>query len=221
MYWRHLGTTGKARIKAVLATGLSLTAVATSVVLAQSPSVVVATNKVRPQTTIYVTSYEETICQAGETLRAGVSAIRLWLNAAIGPRVTVAVFDGSKLIAGGTRAAGWYGTTVTVPVRSVRRDYSNTRVCFRVSSINGYVQAVGRETLPRLAGTSEGLTLPGRISIAYLSPSRQSWLARAGAVIRHIGFGRAASGTWIVYPIAALMLAAIALASWTVVRNLE
>ena len=209
------------RIKIVLATGLALTAIAVLVVLLHSPSTVAATNGIQPRTLLAVATQETSACQADETLPAGTSAVRVALGAVTGPQVAVEAFEGSRVITRGTQGTAWYGSAVTVPVKPVRRAFRHVRVCFQLNFLSGYVVMHGAHTSPAAAATANGTSLPGRVAISYLRPARESWWAQAATVIRHMGLGRAASGTWIVLPIAALAACAIALGSWVLVRELE
>jgi hypothetical protein len=208
------------RIKIVLAAGLALIAIAVLLTLLHAPSTVASTNGIQPTARLVAARGDADACQAGETLPVGTSAIRLELLAATGPRVSVQVFAGGRVITRGTKGTAWYGSTVTVPVQPVNRAYTHTTVCFQLRQLSGEVDAYGARTTPVVAATAAGKPLPGRVRIVYLRKGRQSWWALAGAVIEHMGLGRAASGTWIVIPIVALAAAAIALGSWVVIREL-
>ncbi len=209
------------RIKIALAAVLTLTAIAVFVVLLHSPTAVVATNGIDPTAVLGIAARDGSACQAGETLPAGITAIRLTLDAPIGPQVTVKALAGSRVITEGIQETAWYGSAVTVPVRPTRRAFSGVTVCYRLSFVGGYIALRGANTRPAVAMISNGRRLPGRIGISYLRPARESWWTQAGAVMRHMGLGRAASGRWIALPIAALMASAIAIASWVVVRELR
>ncbi len=207
-------------IKVVVATGLALTAIAVFVALLHSPSTVAATNGIQPSTPLVPVTKDTSVCQAGEALPAGTSAIRLQIEATTGPRVSVEVLAGPRVIAQGTQGTAWYGSVVTIPVRPLGQTFPRTRVCFQIRFINGYDTVFGGPTRPAVAATSNGKPLPGRVRIAYLQSAGRSWWSLADTVIHHMGLGRAASGTWIVFPIAALASAAIALASWALIREL-
>jgi hypothetical protein len=217
----HRTTAKTVRIKIVLATGLALVALAVLLVLAHSPATVVASNGVASATVLGTTTGDARACQAGEALPAHTSAIRLQIEATTGPRVAVAVFAGTNLITRGTQGTGWYGSVVTVPVAPVGRAFAHTTVCFGLSDLTGLVALSGASTSPAIAATAGGKPLSGRLRIEYLRPSGKSWWSRAGSVIAHMGLGRAASGSWIVLPILLLGAGAIALASWTLVRELR
>jgi hypothetical protein len=209
------------RIKLVLAAGLALIALAVFVVLLHSPSTVAATNGIGPNTELVGTTSSIRVCQAGETVPASTVAIRLSIEATTGPRVSVKAVAASGVVTRGTRGSAWYGSAVTIPVRRVERTVARTTVCVGLGALTGYVALLGAPTRPGTAAVARGARLPGRIGISYLRAGGRSWWSLAGAVIRHMGLGRAPSGSWIVLPIAALAAAAIALASWLLVRELE
>jgi hypothetical protein len=208
------------RIKIVLATGLALTAIAVFVALLHSPATVARTNGSQPSAMLVVALSNAQACQAGERLPAGTTAIRLQLVATTGPRVAVQVLEGGRVLTHGTHGTAWYGSTVTIPVGPVSHASRHATVCFQLRELSGQVEVFGAPTSPAVAAKGGGKALPGRVSIAYLRPGRRSWWSLAGGVIQHMGLGRAASGTWIVFPIVALATAAIALGSWILVREL-
>jgi hypothetical protein len=211
-----------ARIRLVLAGGLTLTVVAVCVVLVHHPSVVVATNGVPANLGLAQIEQDATVCQDEEALPAGASAVRIALNATIGAPVSVRVLtSGGALITSGDKESGWYGSAVTAPVKPIARAVPDVTVCFTLSELTGEVVPLGEPTSPALAATRDGISLPGRVAISYLRPDKRSWWSQAGAVLRHMGLGRAWSGAWIVLPIVALMLAAIAAGSWLIARDLR
>lgn len=207
------------RIKIVLAAGLTLSAIVGLMVLLHSPATVAATNGVQPTTTLATASADISVCQSNETLPARASAILLQLNAVVGPRVTVKIFDGARLITHGTQGTGWYGAAVIVPLTPTSHTFVHVRLCFQLSLLSGYVGLLGTGSSPSRAATVGTRSLSGRISTSYLRPGRASWLSQIGTVLRHMGMGRAAGGTWIALPIAALIGAALALASWVLVKE--
>lgn len=207
------------RIKIVLAGGLALTAIGIFVALLHSPTTVATTNGVARTVNLGLVEERERICQAGETLPADISAIQLPLVAVTGPQIDVEVLAGNRVITRGSRGTAWYGTAVTVPLIPLRRAHAHVTVCLEPRFITGLLFIHGSYTSPTLAARSEHV-LPGRLSISYLRPAHASWLRQAGAVIRHMGLGRAASGTWIVFPIALLMVGAIALGCRLILREL-
>jgi hypothetical protein len=131
------------------------------------------------------------------------------------------VLEGTRILTRGTEGTGWFGSAVTVPVPPLSRTLQHAKVCFQMSQLTGYVALSGGPSARAVAATSDGKPLPGRIRVSYLRPSGESWWSLTNAVIQNMALGRAASGTWIVFPIAALAAAAIALGSWALIRELQ
>jgi hypothetical protein len=161
-------------------------------------------------------------CQPGETLPAGVSALRLSILAYVGARIQVSVFSGSQVITRGTRSPTWTGTSVTVPVTPLRSGASDVVVCFTIAPNNEPLFILGTK-VPVSAGLilPDGQRFPGRLGIEYLGTGQGSWWSRILTVAQHMGLGRAFSGTWIALLIAAMVLAVGVLAGGVALRELS
>lgn len=207
------------RNRITLAIGLALSVVAVLVVLQHSPLTVAATNGVQARTQLDVLEEATTVCQYGQALPQRISAIRLSFEATTGPKIAVAVSSNGHVMTRGVIGSGWYGSAVTVPMRPLPRAYSDVKICARFGSLIGRVGVSG-EPASTVAPAGSGL-LAGRLRIVYLRPSARSWWSLAGSVIEQMARGRAASGRWIVFPIAALIASAIALASLALTRELR
>ncbi len=211
-----------ARKKAVvtLGVGLALLAVATALVLTRSPPRVVRADG-QEGALLASTSTDLQACQAGETLPAGVSGIRLPIWAFFGTSVHVSVSSGARVLTSGSRGPDWTGSTVTVPVAPLRRSVSPVKVCFRAGPNSQPLYLMGVASPPASAAISgNGEPLPGRISIEYLAAGHGSWWSRIQQVSWNMGLGRAFSGTWIVLLILALTAATGVLAIRLVLREL-
>jgi hypothetical protein len=208
------------RIKVALVVGLVLIAVAFVVTLAHAP-LTVARSGVATEHTVVITTKSAAACQARETLPRGTTALRVSLTAALGPRVTVKVLSGSRVITHGATPPGWSDASVTVPVRPLPRTVAPVKVCFAMTQMNGKVAMRGTPTDGALAARSTQGPLPGRMGIEYLRPGDSSWWSQAAAVVRRLGLGRAASGTWNALLVMALVASVIALSSWLVVKELR
>jgi hypothetical protein len=208
-------------VKIVLSASLALSTIAAILTLSHAPSTIAGTNGVPRTASLSRKASITGGCQAGETLPRNTSAVRLGLAVVIGPRVTVTMLTGSHVITRGTEGTGWDGSAVTVAVRPVRRALSHVTICFRLSFLTGNVTVIGSPTNPAVAAVADGETLRGRMRIEYLRPGSRSWWSQIVGVIRHMGLGRAWSGSWIALAIASLGGACIALASWLVVRELR
>jgi predicted membrane protein DUF2142 len=160
------------------------------------------------------------ICQENEVLPAGVSAIRLPLQAFFGAKVLVQAFSGSQVLTEGRRGADWTGKSVTVPVTPLNHPASHVKLCIDLGPNSEPIYVGGVETPKREAATLKGRTLVGRVSVEDLASGRGSWWSRIPAVGRHMAIGRAFSGTWVVALIVALVVAVGALAVGLTVREL-
>ncbi len=206
--------------KPTIAVSLVLVATLGIITLAQAPTRVVRTS---PHGVEVVTAGvgDTAVCQSGEVLPAGVSAIRIWLEADIGPPVRVRVYSRGRLLTEGRRGAGWTASAVTVPVAALSRTASNIKVCFAAKPNSERLQLYGINTPARdAATTTKGHPLAGRMTIEYMAPGSGSWFSRAFVLARHMGIGRAVSGTWLALLVATLMAGVLVVAARTAWREL-
>jgi hypothetical protein len=209
------------RIKAALAVGLSLIAVALPLTLLHAPLVRAGESSKYTHTELVRTTERAEACQTQEALPSGTSAIRLGLTTVLGPRVAVRVSSGGRLVTQGTHAPGWEGASVTVPVRPLRGSLASAKVCVLLSLLNGPVAMLGWHTSPAVAAAGGGERLPGRMHIEYLRRGSQTWWSMATSVARRLGLGRAASGTWNALLVMALATLLVGLSSWLLLRELR
>ncbi|HEY3827725.1 MAG TPA: hypothetical protein VGL57_00885 [Solirubrobacteraceae bacterium] len=209
------------RIRLVLWTALLLIALAVAATLARAPQTVAATNGVPLALTLTGTTSDTRVCQARERLPQDTSTVRLGLFALLGPKITLQIFTGPRLITEGTRAAGWDATEVAVAVKKTTRSISPATLCFGLTDVNSEVSLIGNRVAPALAMTERGKPLPGRISVEYAQPGRTSWWSSAGTAVRDLGFEHALVGIWSVLLIAALTMAIVVLSSWLILRDLQ
>jgi hypothetical protein len=203
------------RARISLAIGLALTAIAIGLVMSRSPRIVARTNAVPISETISATaSHPVAACQGNEVLPRGTTAVRLSLEALMGPRVVVRLIHNHALLSTGEQAAGWSRQSVTVPVKPLRRSVANVSLCFAMAPHDESVRIDGKN------GTSpSGAAVGGRIRIEYLRPGKRTWWALASGVIRRMSWGRATRGVWIVLVVLATMVALAALASLLIARD--
>ncbi len=206
-------------VKATLGVGIALIAIVGAYTLTRSPPRVVRTSS-PAQAEVATTISDISFCQAGETLPAGVSGIRLAIWAFFGANIHVAVFSGARTLTAGRRGPDWTGSTVTVPVTPLRQAVSPVKVCVDVGPNSEVLYLMGSEAPRSLAAvTSTGEELAGRLGIEYLAAGDRSWWSRILEVARHMGLGHALTGTWVVLLIAALMAAAGGLAIRVALRE--
>jgi hypothetical protein len=210
-------------VKITLAVGLALTAAAVGIVLSGTLPTVLTRSSASKQEALASSRIDSvTACQANERLPRGTAAIRLSLAAFTGSRVTVKVLSGTHVVTAGEHGSAWSGHDVTVPVRAVPQTISPVTVCFATAPFHDELIVYGRRTgIASAAHTSSGQALGGRMGIAYLGEGRSSWLALASTVARHMGLGRAWSGTWVALLVAMFMLAAASMTSRLIIRELD
>jgi hypothetical protein len=194
-------------VKVTLGVGLALIAIVGAYTLTRSPPRVVRTSSLG-QATVATTIADASFCQAGETLPAGVSGIRLAIWAFFGANIHVTISSGSRTLTAGKRGPDWTGSTVTIPVTPLSHAVSPVKVCVDVGPNSEVLYFTGAEAAPSAAAVaSTGEPLAGRIGIEYLAAGNRSWWSRILEVARHMGLGHALTGTWVVLLIAALMAA--------------
>jgi 4-amino-4-deoxy-L-arabinose transferase-like glycosyltransferase len=216
--WRKAGVYPE---RVALVAGLVLLVLAIGVTLSGSPMVVVHTNSITDGPSIAEAATDAGACQGGEVLPGGVSMIRLTLRSITGPRVSLTALSGTHVLTSGVVGSGWIGGSVAIPVKPVARTTSPVQICFRLGPTKEVVGIMGAPTSPAVAARSrEGKALPGRIRIEYLRADERSWWSVALVVARRIGLGRAASGSWIVLLLIALMAMVVAGASWLALKEL-
>jgi hypothetical protein len=225
------------KVTVTLAVGIALLVLAVAVTLTRSPPRVVRAVAQEvvgrgERRKLGLTASDIAICQANEVLPAGVSGIRLSLRAFYGARVHVVAYSGSTVLAAGRRGADWTAQSVTVPVEPLARASTHVKLCFAIGPNSEPVAILGalapaRETAVALtshrltpAAAIAGVPLGGRVGVEYLAAGRGSWWSRLSSVAGHMGLGRAYSGAWIAFLVAALMAAVGVLAVRLTAREL-
>ncbi len=206
-------------LRITLGAGIALLLAAVALTLTRVPPRVVRVSS-NAEVLLETTASDAEVCQANEVLPAGVSALRLPLQAFFGADVRVQAFDGSRVLAEGRRGADWTGKSVTVPITPLNRTASHVKLCIDIGPNSEAVYVGGVETPKREAATLKGRTLEGRVSVEDLAAGRGSWWSRTPAVVRHMAIGRAFSGTWVVLLVVALVAAVGFLALRLAVREL-
>jgi hypothetical protein len=206
--------------RVALAAGLALLAVAAALVLSRSPPVLAGTNAVHPvNIALGSVPGAGSACQAGETLPAGTTAIAISLEASAGPRVTLTVRSGKRVLASGRSASGWLGTAVAIPVGPPARTVRDATVCVAFAGAEERVTFLGVRSPEGSAARGSAGVLAGRMTIEYLRPGRSSWWSSALTVARRMGLGRAWAGAWVAVLVAALMALCAGAASWLALRE--
>ena len=111
---------------------------------------------------------------------------------------------------------------MTVPVKTPVSTTSRVKLCFKILANSEPVEILGVRTPIREAAVSaKGETLEGRFGVEYLAPGNRSWWSRGLSVARHIGIGRAVSGTWVAVLIVVLASTVATLALWLTSKELS
>jgi hypothetical protein len=210
----------RARLKLLLVAGFLLGLVGIAITLTQAPITVARVNTA--QTAFVAEVHQKTsVCQPGEVLPRGTSAIRLRAYAFLGPRVTVAVLAHSHVIAHGERGSGWTAGVVTVPVNPLSSTRAGVELCFTLFG-NGdeSIGLVGEPNDAAPLARGQNAPLPGRVRVEYLRPGGASWWSLAPEVARRMGLGHAPAGSWGVLLVIALMGGLVALCSRLILREL-
>jgi hypothetical protein len=208
------------QVKVTLGVGIALIAIVGAYTLTRSPPRVVRTNS-PGQALVATTISDLSFCQAGETLPAGVSGIRLAIWAFFGANIHVTASSGSRVLTAGRRGPDWTGSTVTIPVTPLSHPVSPVKVCVDIGPNSEVLYLMGSEARRSAAAvTNTGEELAGRLGIEYLAAGDRSWWSRILEVARHMGLGHALAGTWVVGLIAALMLAVAGLTLRVALREI-
>lgn len=219
-----------------LAAALAVTAIAVALVLSGGPPAVTRSASLTAPGILGSSTLGERICQAGEVLPRDTTAIRVWLETVIGPRVSVQAFAGKRVLTRGNRGPGWTAGSVTIPVTRVTHTTSHVTVCVHAAAPGEpmglqavptppAIAAIDRQgplahSDPHLASSYRVGPLPGRLQIEYLRPGSRSWWSLVLSTARRMGLGHAFSGTWIALLAFALMVGVAASMSWLVLEEL-
>jgi hypothetical protein len=208
------------RIPIVLTVGLLLTALAVGVAAARSPLVLLGASSTRLEGGLAEIQSDISVCQAGEKLPAGTSAIRFAMGSAYGPSISIEARSGNRVITRGSRGGEWVGPTA-VAVTPVAHAVSNVTVCFKVGTVTESTTLRGGKASRAQAATVAGHPLGGRTRIEYLRPGSKSFASLASTIAKHMGLGNASGGSRIVITLIFLMAAVIAVTSLAILGDLR
>jgi hypothetical protein len=194
-------------VRIALAVSLAVIALLLALTLSGSPTKVVGTDSIPALAAVgYIHGGAEG-CQPAGTVPGGTTAVRLALGANVGPRLSVRVLSGGHVVAHGQRPAGWgVLETVTVPISRVPRTVPNAEICVALGGTTEPIEVRGANLRAQAPGTPKRL-----FRAEYLQAASSSWWSRLSSIATRMGWGHAASGTWIVFLELALVLAVIAI----------
>jgi hypothetical protein len=210
------------RVKAALAGGLVLTAVAIALTLLHSPATIASTNEAGGERESLATVEHGTrICQRDEYVPRGTTAIQPKLGANTGPRMRVEVQSDGQVLTSGQRGSGWTGRIVTIPVTLLKHSVSDATVCVSFAMHDETISIYGSPA----TGDAEALegkhTLGEKMWINYLGTAERSWASQLGSIAEHMELGRTSSGAWIVLLVLVLAAGVVALSCTLVLRELR
>jgi hypothetical protein len=207
-------------VKITLIVGLALTAAGVGILLSRSPITVIGTNSVVAHVAVRHTDGNVSGCQDVGTLPSRTSAIRTSVSPNVGPRVSITVLTGSRVLTRGERRAGWgLAETVTVPVHALTDPVDHARIC---TALGPAIEPIQLNGTPAGSSTPNSRGLAGvLLRMEYLRPGPRSWAALIPSISRRLGLGHAASGTWIVLLLLTTMIAVVLLTSRLILKELQ
>jgi hypothetical protein len=196
-------------------------AIAFGLTLSRSPVALVGRNSVENYEEIGPLRGPGTVCQSGEALPRGTSAVQLPLYAIYGPRLTVTASSEGRVITRGERGSGWIGETVTVQVNHVSRSFSGVNICTTLGHTDEEVGVSGDKTHTAAAVTDRGRPLGGRMKIEYLHSGHRSWWSLASWVAGHMGVLRAPSGSIVALLVILGIAGMVLITAWLTIKELR
>jgi hypothetical protein len=196
-------------VRIALIAALALLGAALGAVAVKHPDALARTSGAVPTFRLGRIGSRAEICQAGQLIPQGTTALVAFLAAYSGPSVSARITAGGRVLATGHRGSGWTSRSVTISLsRAVPRTAGAT-VCFEVAPRYEVVEPRGGEVKGSPYMTVNGKKLPATMTIEYLRPGDSTWLSRLPTIARHMGLGRIPSGHWAPV-LATLLVVAIA-----------
>jgi Predicted membrane protein (DUF2142) len=190
--------------------------------LAHHPLAVDAANMGSTEREVITDTGKARICQENEAIPAGTTDIRLSVQTeTIGSEIGIEVLEGAHKLSSGSKAAGWRGRGVTVPIGRLSHTVSHATVCVTSGPLVEELSIGGSSATKATGAINNGRRVAGRMRIEYLRPGGRSWWSLVADTMRHMGFGHTPPGIWIAWLALALMLAVVTLASWLILAPLS
>jgi hypothetical protein len=208
-------------VQVALVAGLGLLLAGLVAVAMKHPDEVARGSVVSPEAEVASIVARTRLCQAGEVVPKGSTAIVAWLEAFTGPRVSAEVIEGGQIVGRGQHGSGWAGRSVTIPLSRPSPGSSDATVCFIAAPRDEGLIARGGPVNGPARLTENGRLLQGRMATEYLRPGRRTWLSLAAPIARHLGLGRLPSGMWAPITTILLMAAAIVVLVRSIVHGLR
>jgi hypothetical protein len=175
-------------LRAVVGGCVLVTLLILALVLGPSSPQIASTDRVPNNIFVARLTDGQTLCQSGELIPRGASAIRMTIGTygAIGPRTVVLIRSSGRVIARGGLARGWRQGIVELPISLVRRSARGT-VC---------IGNRGHATLA-LAGLEgfgiygfveriNGVEQAAEIRLDYMLAGSRSWYSMIGTLVHRM-----------------------------------
>lgn len=181
------------------------------------------TNGVWPMNAVAVLTPGQIACQGGELLPAGAASIRIIVQAmqGLGPRLAITLRQEARVLDRGTAfVAARNGASVQMALTPPRRDIGDVTVCLAIVG-RGQVALGGRT----VGYDGDHLLINGArssaaLSIGYMEGTARSWWQQASTIAGRMALGRGDwGGRWLAWLAGALILSALALAVYALVRG--
>jgi hypothetical protein len=199
------------RVKAVLAAGLLVVAVALVVVLLDSKTRQAGSNYVAESGPTVTLGREDQHCEFEEVVPKDAAGLRVLLGTfeRPSPPLEVSITAGGDAVSRGRLAGGGPDGEVVVPIERVRNLRADATVC---------IKADGLSAKRRLVLYGNGT----RVRFEWVRTGRESWFEVLPAVAHRFGLGKPfVSGAWVLVAAGLLLAVAWALALRLLTRELE
>jgi hypothetical protein len=162
------------------------------------------------------------VCQNQDILPGDTALLQFTAGTygATGPPLEASVQGPTgTLLTSGTLRSGWHEGTVRIPVKRVDFATANTIQCVRNLGTHKIALA-GYGKYPGNPMRLDGKPLEGHLRVEYLRSTHESWLALIPAIVHRFSLGKAdLIRHWAAAGVLILMLMAVAMAAFTVLRE--
>jgi hypothetical protein len=205
-----------------MAVGLAAVVVILGAVLAQKDQRPSGTDRTHAGAFVATLRAGQSACQQGELLPADTSAVRATIGTfgRPGPALQIA-FSGAhrEALAAGSLKAGWRAGLVQIPLPHIATSTDGVQVCLRNIG-PGAIGIAGQQVYPGFHMVLAGKEVEGQLRYDYMRPGRESWLTLLPTIVYRSTLAKAAPlRHWAWAAALVLMLFAVALAAWTLVRS--
>ncbi|HEX4806528.1 MAG TPA: hypothetical protein VFU94_11570 [Conexibacter sp.] len=203
-----------------LAIGFALVAACFVATLSGPAKRRLGTNDVPAEARVALPGVARPLCQGGERIPSGTSAIRIGLGGdeRVPPRLALTLSGGGAVRDVGGPGARWDGANALVPLAHPLRGDLDGSLCVQVPPEAGYVLRGALASASEAAAAGR-LGLPIRAHVEYLPAGGGAWWSFLPTIARRMGLGHVWSGASVPLLVVVLMLASIALGAWQLVRS--